>query len=155
VAIRSLSRSAAASTPEGEALFAVMLETLQTFHRLRAAGRRLGAVTRWGGGSWGLLRSLRLEGPQTVPQLARARPVTRQRIQKLVDELAAEGLVELVDNPAHRRSRLVRLTRKGATKYDEITSRILAEANRLAAGFSARDLRVTVQVLARLRERLG
>ena len=101
------------TTPEGELLFGILVDMLLMLHRVRALGRRQGAVSRWGGGTWGVLRSLAEEGPQTVPQLARARPVARQRIQKLADEMAADGLVEFVDNPAHRRSKLLRLTAAG------------------------------------------
>lgn len=64
-------------------------------------------------GRRGVLRSLAREGPRSVPQLARARPVSRQLIQTLVNGLRAQGYVELAPNPAHRRSHLVRLTPAG------------------------------------------
>jgi len=51
----------------------------------------------------GVLRSLARLGPQTVPQMAGARPVSRQHIQTIVNALAADGLVETIDNPAHKR----------------------------------------------------
>jgi hypothetical protein len=35
------------------------------------------------------------------------RPTSRQRMQRLADELAGEGLVKFVENPKHRRSKLV------------------------------------------------
>jgi DNA-binding MarR family transcriptional regulator len=143
------------TTPEGEALFDVVIETLAAAFRLRAAGREAGAVTAAGGGLWGLLHSLSTGGPQTVPQLARARPVARQHIQKLADELAADGLVEFVDNPAHRRSKLLRLTAKGATVHDELTERIRALTEELARGLDADELRTTARMLRTLRERLA
>lgn len=142
-------------TPEGEALFDVVVETLATAFRLRAEGRKSGAVTAAGGGLWGLLRSLSVEGPQTVPQLARSRPVARQHIQKLADEMAADGLVEFVDNPAHRRSKLVRLTSKGAAVHDELTGRIRALSEDLARGLNAGELRIAARVLRTLRDRLA
>jgi DNA-binding MarR family transcriptional regulator len=136
-------------------LAALMAETLGLSFRLRAAGKRLGAVTRWGGGTWGLLRSLKLEGPQTVPALARARPVARQHIQKLADELAGAGLVAFADNPAHRRSRLVRLTPKGETAFRAMDRRVRAAAEDLAADISEPDVRTALRVLARLRAKLA
>ena len=48
-----------------------------------------------------------------MPQIAGMRPTSRQRMQKLADELAEEGLVKFVDNPKHLRSKLVQLTPKG------------------------------------------
>ena len=141
-------------TPEGEAMFEVVIETFATSFRLRAAGRKIGAVTATGG-LWGLLRSLSLEGPQTVPQLARSRPVARQHIQKLANEMAADGLVEFVDNPAHRRSKLVRLTRKGAAVYDALTERVHGLTEDMARGMNAGELRTTARVLHALRDRLA
>jgi len=141
-------------TAEGEALYDLMLEIAATFFRLRAAGKQVGAVTPWGGGTLGLLRSLKSDGPQTVPQLARKRPVARQRIQKLADELAADGLVEFAANPEHKRSKLVRLTPKGAAAYDELSERILRLCDELAGDMAGADLRRAAETLRHLRGKL-
>ena len=128
----------------------LIVEVTRAFFRLRAAGRDLGAVDAGGAGRWGFLRSLRIDGPQTVPQLARARPVARQYVQTMANALAAEGLIEFVDNPAHRRSRLMRLTPKGERLYDKVDARVLREAARMARDFDPRQLATTVDVLRRL-----
>ena len=93
---------------KGEAIADLMLEVAQFFFRIRAVGQRTGLITSWGGGAFGFMRSLAVIGPLTVPQIAQMRPTSRQRMQRLADELAAEGLVEFIDNPRHRRSKLVR-----------------------------------------------
>ncbi len=137
------------------ALVAVIDESRLLFHRLKRTAESLhqqGATT---AGRRGVLQSLQREGPQTVPQLARARPVSRQHIQQLVDPLAAEGLVELVDNPRHKRSRLVRLTDAGRRLVEEIERRERPVLEALADGLSAEDLEVAAGVLARLRELLA
>ena len=133
---------------------ALMLETARTFFRLREAGKRTGGVTAWGGGLWGFLNSLALGGPQTVPQIARARPVARQRIQRLADEAAAAGLVEFIANPAHKRSRLVRLTGEGETFHAQLTERLRDLAEGIAGDMETDELRVAHEVLARLRGKL-
>src|SRR5262245_12942692 len=97
---------------KGEAIAELMLEVAQCFFRIRAFGQKTGFITSWGGGAFGFIRSLALLGPLTVPQIAQMRPTSRQRMQRLADELAAEELVKFVDNPKHRRSKLVRLTPK-------------------------------------------
>src|SRR6476646_4990985 len=102
---------------KAEAIAELILEVAQCFFRIRAVGQKTGLITGWGGGAFGFLRSLALLGPLTVPQIAQMRPTSRQRMQRLADELAAEGLVEFIDNPRHQRSKLVRLTRKGAARY--------------------------------------
>ena len=60
-----------------------------------------------------VLEFLQAQGPTPVPRIARSRGVSRQHIQTIVNELLDEGLVELRDNPAHRRSCLVALTAAG------------------------------------------
>ncbi|MGE0556866.1 MAG: MarR family winged helix-turn-helix transcriptional regulator [Burkholderiales bacterium] len=136
-------------------VLALMSETIKTFHLLRAAGKRIGAVTAAGAGNWGLLRSLGHEGPQTVPQAARARPVSRQHMQKLADQMAAEGMIEFIENPAHAKSMLMQLTRKGRTALTRLDQRIEMEAARLATGLNAAQLQSAVQGLREFRLKLA
>jgi len=133
---------------------ALILEITRVFFLLRAAGREIGAVGQGGAGTWGFLRSLKIDGPQTVPNLARSRPVTRQYIQTMADELAAEGLIEFIDNPKHRRSRLMRLTKKGEKLYDSIDARVAAVAEAMGRDFDPREIETALDVLRRLDERL-
>jgi DNA-binding MarR family transcriptional regulator len=135
---------------KGEAIADLMLEVAQFFFRLRALGQRTGLITNWGGGAFGFMRSLVLLGPLTVPQIAQMRPTSRQRMQRLADELAAEGLVEFIDNPRHRRSKLVRLTRKGDARYQELSARFLAIASTMGADLSEAEIRKTTEIVLRL-----
>ena len=138
------------TTGQGEAVADLMLEVAQFFFRIRALGQRSGLITSWGGGAFGLLRSLALIGPLTVPQIAEMRPTSRQRMQRLADELAAEGLVEFIDNPSHRRSKLVRLTRKGEARYLELSARFLTIAATMGTKLSEADIRRTTEVVRQL-----
>ena len=92
-------------------------------------------------------------GPRTVPEIARSKSVTRQHIQLLVDELAESDLVELKPNPAHQRSPLVALTRRGEALFAAARKREAPLLDRLAAGLDARKAAVTVQTLSALRRR--
>lgn len=132
---------------KAEAVTELMLEVAQCFFQIRALGQKAGLITGWGGGSYGFMRSLALLGPLTVPQIAEMRPTSRQRMQRLADELAAEGLVEYVDNPKHRRSKLVRLTRKGEARYRELSGRLLAIASTLGDAVSEADIRKATEVV--------
>jgi DNA-binding MarR family transcriptional regulator len=127
-----------------------MLEVAQCFFRIRALGQKTGLITSWGGGAFGFMRSLALLGPLTVPQIARMRPTSRQRMQRLANELAAEGLVEFIDNPKHRRSKLVRLTAKGDAQYRELDARLLSIASTLGDALSDADIRRTTGILRQL-----
>jgi DNA-binding MarR family transcriptional regulator len=56
----------------------------------------------------------------TVPEIAKAKNVTRQHIQQLTDSLVAAGFADYAENPAHKRSQLVRLTSEGRKTYAAI-----------------------------------
>ncbi|MGE4164938.1 MAG: MarR family winged helix-turn-helix transcriptional regulator [Xanthobacteraceae bacterium] len=137
---------------KADAVAGLMLDVAQCFFRIRAAGQKAGLINSWGAGTFGFMRSLALLGPLTVPQIAEMRPTSRQRMQRLADELAAEGLVEFIDNPKHRRSKLVRLTRKGEVRYRELNIGFLAMAATMGTDLSEADIRKTARTVRRLSE---
>src|SRR5215471_16310438 len=138
------------ATGKGEAIADLMLEVAQFFFRIRAMGQRTGLITSWGGGAFGFMRSLAVIGPLTVPQIAQMRPTSRQRMQRLADELATEGLVEFTENPKHRRSKLVQLTRKGDARYRELNARFLTIASTMGGNLSEEDIRRTTVTVRQL-----
>ena len=126
------------------------------FHQLRALAERaypgedgLGAPHR------GVLESLFLGGAQTVPALARARPVARQHIQVLVNELAERGLVVARANPAHKRSLLIELTPAGKRRFEAIRAAERALLKRIELPFSARELETLAERLETLSRALA
>jgi DNA-binding MarR family transcriptional regulator len=135
---------------KAEAVAELMLEVAQCFFRMRSVGQKTGLITSWGGGAFGFIRSLALFGPLTVPQIALMRPTSRQRMQRLADELAAEGLVEFIDNPKHRRSKLVRLTPKGDARYRELDARFHSIASTIGVALSEADIRKTIEIVRQL-----
>jgi DNA-binding MarR family transcriptional regulator len=135
---------------KAEAIAELILEVAQCFFRIRAVGQKTGLITSWGGGALGFMRSLALLGPLTVPQIAQMRPTSRQRMQRLADELAAGGLVKFVDNPKHRRSKLVQLTRKGDARYRELNARFLVIASNMGVALSEADIRRTTEIVRQL-----
>jgi DNA-binding MarR family transcriptional regulator len=135
---------------KAEAIAELMLDVAQCFFRIRALGQKTGLITSWGGGAFGFMRSLALLGPLTVPQIAQMRPTSRQRMQRLADELAAEGLVDFVDNPRHQRSKLVRLTPKGDTRYRALNARLLSVASTMGLTLSEASIRETSEIVRQL-----
>ena len=89
-------------------------QVVSLFHRLRLATEQLHGGNELTAGRRGVMLSLLNGGPRTVPQLARARPVSRQHIRTIVTPMVKEGLLELVHNPNHKRSPLVQLTDEAA-----------------------------------------
>jgi len=128
----------------------------QLFHQLRALAERaspgedgLGASHR------GVLESLFLGGAQTVPALARARPVARQHIQVLVNELAERGLVAARSNPAHKRSLLIELTPAGKRRFEAIRAAERTLLKRIELPLSARELETLAERLETLSRALA
>ena len=142
--------AASAVAGKSEAIAALVLDVAQCFFRWRALGQKTGFITGWGGGAYGFLRSLALLGPLTVPEIARMRPTSRQRMQRLANELAAKGLVEFIDNPRHRRSKLVQLTSKGETRYRRLSVRLLEIASSMGAGLSEAEIRRTTEIVRQI-----
>jgi DNA-binding MarR family transcriptional regulator len=148
--VRRRKEGGAVVDSKAEAVAELMLEVAQCFFRIRAVGQKTGLITSWGGGSFGFMRSLALLGPLTVPQIAELRPTSRQRMQRLADELEADGLVEFIDNPKHRRSKLVRLTRKGDARYRDLNARFLSIASATGLALSEADIRKTTEIVRQL-----
>ena len=148
--VRRRTRSGGIVDSRAEAVAELLLEVAQCFFRIRAAGQKTGLITSWGGGAFGFMRSLALLGPLTVPRIAQMRPTSRQRMQRLADELAAEGLVDFIDNPKHRRSKLVRLTPKGDARYRKLNAQFLSMASTMGVALSEADIRKTTAIVRRL-----
>jgi DNA-binding MarR family transcriptional regulator len=132
-------------------LRAVIDETIALFHRLRWVAEQIYGEDGRSTARRGILRGLVRYGPQTVPALARARSVTRQHTQEVVDRLARDRLIELVTNPAHARSRLVRATPRGEAlvqHMDAVDARVL---DRISDRFSRRELVVAAETVRAVR----
>ena len=110
------------------------------FHRLRAFGDRLHADLGITTAMRGVMESLSKNGPMTVPQMARQRPVSRQHIQMLVNQLSEAGLCASLPNPEHKRSVLIDLTANGRNAFDEIRRREAAAVADLFGDIAPDDL---------------
>jgi len=102
-----------------------------------------------------VLEYLARNGPMAVPGVARSRHVTRQHIQTIVNELLKLRLVALDDNPAHRRSALVRLTPEGQKAIDRMKRRERQFFDGLELKARPDDLRRATATLSAVREALG
>jgi DNA-binding MarR family transcriptional regulator len=139
---------------QARATFAVLEEAVALHLRLQAAAEALHGRTELTRACRGVLRDLARLGPHTVPQLARRRPLTRQTVQEQVNRLAAAGLAELLPNPDHARSRLVRLTTAGREAVDEMEEQETELVSGLPPVASVEELERTVTVLRALRQQL-
>lgn len=130
----------------------LLRENLFLFFRARALGDRMFAGVGQSPGKISLMRSVYEEGPQSVAQIARARPVARQGVQRMADQLAADGLIDFVENPAHMRSKLVRLTPAGRRLLDSIQGGAALWPRELLTGFDQREVDAAIDITRRMRE---
>ena len=142
-------------TPAAEALTDLILEVFRVNGDLLAEGNRLTGPFGQTSARWQILGALR-NHPHTVAGIARDMGLARQSVQRTTDLLAAEGLVEYVHNPAHRRSKLVRLTPSGQEILTLISGRQVAWTNELAAAMPVgeKEIRAALEVLRHLRVQL-
>ncbi len=99
-----------------------------------------------------LLADLARRGPTTLPQLARARSVSRQQVRVVVEALALRGLVRRASNPAHRRSYLVGVTPAGAVLAREVgrrESRTLSQIEDVAGADAVRGATLALRAVLR------
>lgn len=142
--------------PDGpEALTALIVEVFRLNGRLIATGDRLVSDLKLTSARWQVLGAAALApSPQPVAWLARSMGLHRQGVQRIVNELVAEGIFALEENPHHRRARLVRLTRTGEQLFEAAGRRQRPWAKRLAKGLPAKTIAAAHEVLKTLRERL-
>jgi DNA-binding MarR family transcriptional regulator len=136
--------------PSALAMDLMIREILFSYFRLNAIGERMFGPHGVTPGKVSLMRSLLEEGPQSVAQLARARPVARQGVQRMADELEAAGLIEFVENPSHRRAKLATLTVGGRKVMEEAMATELRWAGHLARRFYEREVATTRDVIRRM-----
>jgi len=99
-----------------------------------------------------VLDLLRENGPMTVPQMGRAQSLSRQFVQRMVNDATERMLVESIPNPAHQRSSLIRLTDDGHTAITAVTAREHALLRQTGGDLTDTDVTACVRVLSRMLE---
>ena len=104
-------------------------------------------------GQFGVLSALRRAGEPfelTPTDLARHQVMTSGGMTPVIDGLEKRALVERADNPADRRSRLVRLTTEGRDLVDRAMERHVETEHALIAGLSDDEREQLAGLLRRL-----
>ncbi|MFE0027589.1 MarR family winged helix-turn-helix transcriptional regulator [Amycolatopsis sp. NPDC059021] len=105
-----------------------------------------------------ILATLRRAGEPyelTLSEVARWMLAGNSTMTSRLDRLVAAGLVDRRQNPANRRTALVRLTPAGLTLVDEAVTAELAAQAELVSGLSAQDRRRLAGLLRRLCRSMG
>jgi DNA-binding MarR family transcriptional regulator len=140
-------------TPQGDALTNLIIEVFRTNGQLLEAGDLLTQPVGLTSARW-LVLGIVEHGPVTVAHVARTMGLARQSVQQTADGLEQEGFIIYIENPHHRRSKLMQLTPKGRTALDYVDAQRAAWADATAADLSVEGLRAAEEMLRQIRERL-
>ena len=125
---------------------------LDTFTKMKEATDRVTAGAGQSTPRFSVLREIAVKGPMSVADIARARRAARQGVQRLARELVADGLIEVVPNPRHRRSPHFKLTATGNRVITALLAEQDATARRVAPKLQAQQVRNAISVLRRFGE---
>lgn len=118
-------------------------------------GARMTVGTTISNSRWRVLGTLtRAGGALTVPQIAREMGHTRQGIQRLVDAMVKDGVLEYLDNPAHATSRNVSLTPAGKGVYIALSDRRIKSLDAIGKGLSQKQIFAAAALLDELEKNL-
>lgn len=97
-----------------------------------------------------VLDLLRRKGEMTVPQMGRVMALSRQFVQRMVNDAAERGWVESVPNPAHQRSSLIRLTEEGHRLVTLVLGREHMLNRQVGGDLTEAEVRACVRVLSEM-----
>lgn len=146
----------ASSSPAGARLTRLILELFALNNRLLTTGDRLVGGLGLTSARWQVLGYIVASPrPQPVAWLARDMSANRQNIQRIVNDLAGDGLVRFEPNPHHRRAQLVVLTEKGHAAHQAALQIQSPWVNKLAEGFSPDAIDAAHAVLTAVHAKLS
>jgi DNA-binding MarR family transcriptional regulator len=88
--------------------------------------------------------------PPTVPTVARVLAVSRQAVQRLADDLARTGIVELRPNPHHAKAPIIFMTPEGQRLFGRCEIRYREWASSIALGLNLEEVEIAKRVLLHL-----
>lgn len=140
-------------TPQGDAFTELIIEIFRVNGLVLQAGDQLTAPVGLSSARWQVLGVVE-HGPISVAHVARTMGLTRQSVQQTADGLEKEGFITYIENPHHRRSKLMQLTSKGRAALDYVEQRRTTWANNIGGQHTAESLQTAAQVLRQVRESL-
>ncbi|WP_151772265.1 MarR family winged helix-turn-helix transcriptional regulator [Streptomyces abyssomicinicus] len=97
-----------------------------------------------------VLDLLHRHGPLTVPRMSRAQALSRQFVQRMVNDAVALGYAESRPNPAHRRSPLIALTPAGAEAVAAVTAHERTLLRQVGGDLTHQEVDACLKVLGRM-----
>ncbi len=136
---------------KGYAFTEIVIETFKLSGLLVAEGDRISGPLGLTSARWKILGALARSGePLTVSQIARNMGQSRQAVQSLINVMYESGLVEFLENPNHKRAKLIALSAKGNDIYDQMDAILIPWANQRASQISLEDMETTLATLKKI-----
>lgn len=133
----------------------LIVEVFRLHGALVISGDRLVADLGLTSARWQVLAAMVMRGePAPVVRLAEDMGLARQSVQRIVNELGAQGALRFAANPQHRRAKLVVLTRAGRALFDAAMRRQAPWAQSFVASVSPDELERAAETLSQLRTEL-
>jgi len=138
---------------QGRIFTKIVLETFKLNGLFTAEGDKITEPFGLSSARWKIISSLaRSKSPLTVSQIAQAMGQTRQAVQRLVDVLQNDKFIVLLDNPNHKRAKLIILTDQGKNIYRNLEKKQVIWANKFSNYIDKKDLEITLMTLEKLSE---
>lgn len=137
-------------------LSSLALEVFRCNGALIASGDSLVAPLGLTSARWQVLGAvMEARGQLSVASIARNMGLVRQSVQRVVNDLAALGLVQIEPNPHHRRAHLVKLTQEGERRFESASAAWLGHTATLSANLPPDQLEQLISMLGKIRAGLG
>lgn len=126
----------------------IIIGLFRAYHDISLIGDQLASEHGLTTSKWKVLGAIRLENTAlTVPHIARLMGLTRQAVQRTIDELLKLEYIQQLDNPAHKKSSLFQLTEIGEKAFDAINKEWEKMAITIFEGIQRHDIDTTVNIL--------
>lgn len=143
-------------TIEGELLTGLVLDIFKLSGLLITEGDKLTEEFSLTSARWKVLGAVTASPVSiTVADIAREMGLTRQAVQRLMNEMNSDGLVDFRENPKHKRAQLIVLTDKGLKTYELLDKKQSKWINSIASEFKQGDLELVDSNIKKLIQVLG
>ena len=139
------------NTKKGDLLTDLVLEIFRLNGHLLSEGDRISGEVGLSSARWKVLGAAALsEESLTVAQISKQMGQARQSVQRIADSLVESGFCIWQENPAHKRAKLLKLTKKGQATYSKLEKSQAPWANAAGESLTIEELKSALKALKKL-----
>ncbi|MFA0313525.1 MarR family transcriptional regulator [Vibrio splendidus] len=135
----------------GEVFTKIALEIFKVSGLLNAEGDKLTEELGLSSARWKVMGAIeKSDDLVTVSQIARIMGQSRQATQRVTDIMVKDGLLTWLDNPNHKKAKLVNMTEKGRDAYNRLDQKQEVWAESGAEGIERDELDKALSTLRKM-----